>query len=204
MNSKKIIGGIVIVGLSAAALFGITGSAAAQTDCADVKFKRSDWGYSRAKVETQVFAQAQQLTVHGVTFWQSTWAGHLGTDKSMFDLDHHISLKEAHVLGGCNWTKSEKKAFANDVITGKSDTVANLFITTPGFNSSKGDRNPAEIAGMNDKAIAKTTLKDKATAERYCETRHDIFGVYSDLAIPETESACINYLVHGQATVPAK
>ena len=215
MNIRKVVaiitlGGGIVAGIWALGLLAYTGHADAQTPtptktptpaerCVGVKYVRGDWGYSRAKNEAAVFQQAKSVTVGNVTFWQATWTGALGTHESMFDLDHQVSLAEAHKLGGCQWNKKAKAAFANDIITDAKDTLTNLYLTTPGFNAGKGGLSPAEIAAIESKdSTVKATLKDKATATGYCRARHAVLTRYR-LTKPETESQCVNYLVSGVA-----
>ena len=50
------------------------------------------------------------------------------------DIDHMIPLENAHKNGAENWTREQRKAFAND--------PENLFSTYLGCNRSKGSRGP--------------------------------------------------------------
>ena len=51
------------------------------------------------------------------------------------DIDHRVTLYDAHHSGGDSWTREERAAFAND--------SANLVVTSARINRSKGSRSPA-------------------------------------------------------------
>ena len=55
-------------------------------------------------------------------------------------LDHHVSLLDAHVSGGCVGADAMKNDFATD--------PDNLNPTTRSFNSSKGSRTPDQLTGI--------------------------------------------------------
>ena len=64
--------------------------------------------------------------------WRSDYDGVWTLNPSSFDLDHIVSLSEAHDSGGANWTRDQKEAFANDFV--------NLILVSASSNRSKGDR----------------------------------------------------------------
>lgn len=55
---------------------------------------------------------------------------------SATDIDHIVPLGHAHFYGAQNWTRAQKRAFAND--------PENLLVTSASANRSKSDRSPDE------------------------------------------------------------
>jgi len=66
--------------------------------------------------------------------WFSYYDGVWTSNPSSFDLDHIVSLAEAHDSGGANWSREQKELFAND--------YDNLILVSASSNRSKGDRSP--------------------------------------------------------------
>ncbi len=58
-------------------------------------------------------------------------------NKSQIDIDHFIPLKNAHKTGGCKWSSTTRKNFANDL-----GYYWSLRATSASANRSKGDRDP--------------------------------------------------------------
>ena len=98
------------------------GSAA--VDCAGIKYNRREWSFRGHKFNTST--------------------GHYsGLQCSKIDADHVISLKDAHESGGCQWSRDQKRKFAND--------EDNLVPSCAHINRSKGARLPAGfIKGASD------------------------------------------------------
>ncbi|PHS06166.1 MAG: hypothetical protein COA78_14520 [Blastopirellula sp.] len=71
--------------------------------------------------------------------WLDLLTGITFTDPSDVDIDHHVPLSEAHDSGGLFWTKSQKQAYANDLLMAEA-----LVAVDDGTNSSKGARDPGE------------------------------------------------------------
>ena len=68
--------------------------------------------------------------------WLCPYTGKTFYKASDIDIDHMIPLSNAHRSGAENWTREQKKAFAND--------SENLFSVEDNANQSKGDRGPEE------------------------------------------------------------
>ncbi len=71
--------------------------------------------------------------------WYSAYDGKWTTNPSTFDIDHVVALKEAWDSGAWNWTKARRRAYANDLGSGRS-----LRAVTASSNRSKSDRDPAQ------------------------------------------------------------
>ncbi len=71
--------------------------------------------------------------------WYSAYDGRWTTNPSTFDIDHVVALKEAWDSGAWKWTKARRRAYANDLGSGRS-----LRAVTASSNRSKSDRDPAQ------------------------------------------------------------
>lgn len=71
--------------------------------------------------------------------WKCQYTGMVFTDPSDLDIDHVVSLKEAHYAGGWKWSREKKRAFFNDL---ECSNV--LMAVDNGTNRSKGARGPSE------------------------------------------------------------
>jgi hypothetical protein len=71
--------------------------------------------------------------------WFSFYDRKSWTDSGRIDIDHMVPLAEAWDSGARNWTKAERRAFANDL----GDTRS-LVGVTDSVNQAKGDKDPAE------------------------------------------------------------
>ncbi|NNU26213.1 GmrSD restriction endonuclease domain-containing protein [Isoptericola sediminis] len=69
--------------------------------------------------------------------WRSKYDRVTTTNKSTFDIDHVVPLKEAWASGAKRWTKSTRKQFANDL-----GYRATLIAVSASSNRSKGAREP--------------------------------------------------------------
>ncbi|WP_278235874.1 HNH endonuclease family protein [Isoptericola sp. AK164] len=69
--------------------------------------------------------------------WRSKYDGRTTTNKSTFDIDHVVPLKEAWASGAKKWTKNTRKRFANDLRYKHS-----LIAVSASSNRSKGSREP--------------------------------------------------------------
>jgi len=68
--------------------------------------------------------------------WLCPYTGITYYKASDVDIDHMVPLANAHRSGAENWTREQRKAFAND--------PENLFSTEDNANQSKGDKGPEE------------------------------------------------------------
>ncbi len=68
--------------------------------------------------------------------WICPYTGKEFTKASDIDIDHVVSLSDAHRSGGANWTRDQKRAFAND--------PENLLAVWDKVNVQKSDKGPDE------------------------------------------------------------
>ena len=68
--------------------------------------------------------------------WFSWYDATETSNSSSLDVDHIVSLAEAHDSGGANWSRSQKQEFAN--------YLGNLILTSASTNRSKSDKDLAE------------------------------------------------------------
>lgn len=68
--------------------------------------------------------------------WFSAYDGFVSADPSDLDVDHLVSLSEAHQAGGWQWPAPWRRLFAND--------QWNLWVVSASANRSKGDDGPHE------------------------------------------------------------
>jgi len=68
--------------------------------------------------------------------WYGVYTGKTFTKASDVDVDHIVPLAHAHRHGAENWTKEQRKAFAND--------FENLLVVSDSINKSKSDKAPHE------------------------------------------------------------
>ena len=113
------------------------------------EYKRSDWPHwsdldkdcqnSRAETlirDSQIpvtFETDKQCRVEAGE-WLCPYTGRTFYLDGKIDIDHMVPLGNAHKNGAENWTKEQRKAFAND--------PENLFAVYLGANRSKGSRGP--------------------------------------------------------------
>ncbi len=68
--------------------------------------------------------------------WYGVYTGKTFTKASDIDIDHIVPLAHAHRHGAENWTKEQRRAFAND--------FDNLLVVDKATNESKSSRAPHE------------------------------------------------------------
>ncbi len=68
--------------------------------------------------------------------WYGVYTGKTFTKASDVDIDHIVPLAHAHRHGAENWTKEQRKTFAND--------FENLLVVDDAANQSKSDKAPHE------------------------------------------------------------
>ena len=112
-------------------------------------YKRADWPHwkdldgdcQNARVEILIRDNIGELTyktdreckvISGL--WMLPYKGGVEKNPRNIDIDHIIPLKWAHNNGGANWSRAQKKAFAND--------PENLLATTATANRQKGAKGP--------------------------------------------------------------
>lgn len=67
-------------------------------------------------------------------FWTSPYDGMSSTRPADFDIDHVVSLSDAHRSGGWRWDAGTRRSYANDPDV--------LLTTSATSNRSKGDKTP--------------------------------------------------------------
>jgi len=73
--------------------------------------------------------------------WQDPYTGTITIDPGKLDVDHIVPLKNAWLSGAAEWTRAERKAFAND--------PANLLAVYFNENRKKGSKAPHEYLPPN-------------------------------------------------------
>ena len=68
--------------------------------------------------------------------WRCPYTGGIYLMASDIDIDHMVPLANAHRSGGAQWSRAQRKAFAND--------PDNLFCVEDNTNQSKSDKGPEE------------------------------------------------------------
>ena len=130
--------------------------------------------------------------------WYSWYDGTTTTNSSSFDVDHIVSLAEAHDSGGANWSRSKKQEFANYEV--------NLVLVSASSNRSKSDKDVAEWKPAQQAWCATATRivsvkysfglsVDQAEADAleemlgYCGSEGQVDWFVANPAIPETAPA---------------
>ncbi len=81
------------------------------------------------------FKNAKRCTVKSGQ-WYGVYTGKTFTNASDVDIDHVVPLAHAHRHGADNWTKAQRREFAND--------LDNLLVVDDSTNQSKSDQAPDE------------------------------------------------------------
>ena len=69
--------------------------------------------------------------------WRDEYTGVLFMDPAELDIDHRVSLANAHRSGGWAWDQSRKQAYANDLLDHH-----HLVAVSASANRTKSDRGP--------------------------------------------------------------
>ena len=98
---------------------------------------------ARAEVLIAESRQAVTYRSNGCTvdtgLWVGPWGGRTFTQASQVDIDHHVPLYNAHISGGHAWSRSQKRAYANDL-----SLASALQTTERGVNRAKSADAPDE------------------------------------------------------------
>lgn len=78
----------------------------------------------------------RRLVVSGE--WSGPFSGMTFTSAGDMDIDHMVPLKEAHLSGGCHWSKERRQVYANDL-----DHPNALVAVYKRWNRQKGAKDPA-------------------------------------------------------------
>lgn len=95
--------------------------------------------------------------------WLCMYSGRDYTAASKIDIDHVISLGEAHRMGGHAWDSDQKKAFAND--------PDNLLAVSLSSNRSKSDIDSFDGMPPNINSWGRYMIFREAVVEKYGLTR---------------------------------
>lgn len=98
--------------------------------------------------------------------WVSEYDGIVTDQPGDLDIDHVVSLEDAHNSGGWSWTVDQRRAYAND--------PANLIAVSAKSNRSKGSHGPADWRAPVLEArckIATTTVAVKTKYQLTVTTR---------------------------------
>lgn len=115
-----------------------------------VRYDRDDWGgwsdtdgdgcdgRNQALIAASISpAQVDRIDCTVVAGdWFSDYDGFVTADPSDLDVDHLVSLSEAHAAGGWQWSAPVRRQFAND--------QSNLWVVSASANRSKSDDGPHE------------------------------------------------------------
>lgn len=113
-------------------------------------YERGDWmpswsvgtGLSCLNVrELDLVARGEKVTFNGKCsliggIWDDAYSDSVLSVPTKIDIDHIVSLKDAHMSGGYKWGRAERLAFAYD--------TSNHAITSASLNRSKSDKTPLE------------------------------------------------------------
>jgi len=100
----------------------------------DCQNTRQELLIALSKVSVQ-FTNSRRCTVkYGQ--WYGVYTGQTFTKASDVDIDHVVPLAHAHRYGADNWTKAQRRKFAND--------FDNLLVVDDSTNQSKSDQAPHE------------------------------------------------------------
>ncbi len=102
--------------------------------------------------------------------WIGPYTGQRFTKASDLDIDHIVPLKHAHTTGGSDWSRAQKRSFAND--------PENLLVTSASANRKKGAKSPARW-----KPPLKSYWCTYAQKWRHVKSKYDL-----TISIPEERS----------------
>lgn len=100
-------------------------------DCQDT---RQELLIAASKIPVQFKDLKECTVIYGE--WFGAYTGNTFTKASDLDIDHIVPLAHAHRHGAENWTKDQRKNFAND--------LENLIAVSNSANRSKSDKGPYE------------------------------------------------------------
>lgn len=103
----------------------------ADGDCQDT---RQELLIATSKIPVQFKDSKHCTVIYGE--WYGVYTGKKFTKASDIDIDHIVPLAHAHRHGAENWTKEQRKTFAND--------FENLVAVSDSANRSKSDKAPDE------------------------------------------------------------
>ena len=94
------------------------------------------WTRVRSGCDTRCAVLEEERRADGS--WLSWYDGQVISSASSLDIDHMVPLAEAHSSGGWQWSSSQKRNYANDLVHPEA-----LTAVSASSNRSKGSRDPA-------------------------------------------------------------
>ena len=91
--------------------------------CEGRPYDRSEWRYDARKMRMRLWLANPRSAYTGVVYDEFP-------DGEAAEVEHLVSIKEAHDRGGCRWSKRRKRAFASD--------IRNVVLAAPKVNHQKG------------------------------------------------------------------
>ena len=83
--------------------------------------------------------------------WQDFYYSEIVSEASKIQIDHVVPLKNAYISGGANWSREQKRAFANDPL--------NLVITSSKTNQQKGAKDLTQWLPIDHKLACRYSLR---------------------------------------------
>ena len=140
----------------------------------------SQFSWSAYNRDSWDFNPTQSQVKHSLVGWYS------GEDGNPTDIDHIVSLNDAHISGGSAWSSEEKRTFSNDpynqvasnpyvnrVIKNKHTPlkfITRMLTSNYGFASSKCLRYLDRYVGVKAKYGLKLNLTEIESASHLCMT----------------------------------
>ena len=112
--------------------------------------------------------------------WFDVYTGIRFTQASDLDVDHVVPLSYAHSHGAAEWTKDQKRAFAND--------PDNLLVVDDSTNRAKSDMGPHEWMPPRRKYWCEYINKWMAIKDKYVLT----YDTLESEVLSQLEFQCIN------------
>ena len=94
------------------------------------------WTRVRSGCDTRCAVLEEERRADGA--WLSWYDRQVISSASSLDIDHMVPLAEAHSSGGWQWSSSQKRNYANDLVHPEA-----LAAVSASSNRSKGSRDPA-------------------------------------------------------------
>jgi len=127
--------------------------------CKGYKYDKSDWSFNSPKARKKLLFNQQ---IRGDSPYASKVLDEYTNDIidiTDADADHVIPIKWMFDNGGCRWSPSRKKAFAND--------IGNLKFTHKSLNRAKGSKGPNGWLPPGDKAKTRYLKIWSSAANKY-------------------------------------
>ena len=121
--------------------------------------------YNRGKL---IFSEDDCKIIGGE--WHDPYTNEVYTDPRELEIDHRVSLREAHISGGFAWSKELRRAFTED--------VDNLVPVARTVNREKGSRDPVDwLPPVNSCAYLQAWLATKEKWELNLDSAEQAFFI---------------------------